>query len=342
MILIEQGTTVKLPVYLVDSTDHVTAETGVTSPTLTISKNGGSLGALSDGTWAELAGGMYTVQVNATDTNTVGPLIVRVVKAGCDDYRCLAYVRANTEADIITALGDVPTDAENATAVWAAGTRTLTANTNLNDPTAADVATAVWAAAARTLTANTNFNDPTASAIATAVWANATRVLTANTNFNDPTAEDISAAVWAETTRTLTDLTGLEVDITAPSVTDIDTYLTAQHGAGSWEGGGTAPSVEEIDAELTDNHGSGSWQTGGTGSGAVACTYTTTETDGTTPISSVFVWVTSDLAGANLIASGWTDVNGEVTFNLTSGATVYVWRSKSGYNFSNPDTEVVP
>ena len=92
--------------------------------------------------------------------------------------------------------------------VWAAATRTLTANTNLNDPTTAAIADAVldealsghttagtlgkavgdgvtdwvtatgfsthsaadvWTAGTRTLTANTNLNDPTAAAIATAV-----------------------------------------------------------------------------------------------------------------------------------------------------------------------------
>jgi hypothetical protein len=95
--LLQSTASQKVYVYLVDSTDHVTAKTGVTSPTVTVSKNGGSLGAAHDGTWAELAGGMYTVQLDATDTATVGPLVVRVVKADCDDARVLCYVRANVE-----------------------------------------------------------------------------------------------------------------------------------------------------------------------------------------------------------------------------------------------------
>ena len=44
--------------------------------------------------------------------------------------------------------------------------------------------------------------------------------------------------------------------------------------------------------------------------------------------------------GANVLASGTTDQNGQVTFYLDAG-TVYVFRQKTGWNFTNPDTEVV-
>jgi len=52
------------------------------------------------------------------------------------------------------------------------------------------------------------------------------------------------------------------------------------------------------------------------------------------------VWVTTDLPGTNVIASGRTDAAGVVAFYLDAG-TVYVWRQKSGWDFTNPDTEVV-
>jgi hypothetical protein len=58
------------------------------------------------------------------------------------------------------------------------------------------------------------------------------------------------------------------------------------------------------------------------------------------PIADATVWVSSDLAGAVVLASGLTDAAGNVTFYLDAG-TVYVWCQKSGYNFTNPDTEVV-
>jgi hypothetical protein len=52
------------------------------------------------------------------------------------------------------------------------------------------------------------------------------------------------------------------------------------------------------------------------------------------------MWVTTDEAGNNVIASGRTDSYGNVTFYLDAG-TVYIWGQKDGYNFTNPDTEVV-
>lgn len=75
------------------------------------------------------------------------------------------------------------------------------------------------------------------------------------------------------------------------------------------------------------------------GSGAITFTYTVT-TDGSTPIPDVDVWVTSDSAGTQILASGRTNQSGVATFYLDAG-TVYIWCQKSGYNFSNPDTEVV-
>jgi len=103
--LLQSTAAQKVVVRLFDSNDHVTPETGVTSPTLTISKNGGTLASPSDGTWAELGGGAYTIQLDATDTDTVGPLVVRVVKAGCDDGFALCHVRANTEKEIYDRVG---------------------------------------------------------------------------------------------------------------------------------------------------------------------------------------------------------------------------------------------
>ena len=78
----------------------------------------------------------------------------------------------------------------------------------------------------------------------------------------------------------------------------------------------------------------------GTGAGAITFTYTLTSTVDSAPIPDADVWVTSDQAGNNLLASGTTDANGEVVFYLDAG-TVYVWRQKSGWNFTNPDTETV-
>jgi hypothetical protein len=74
------------------------------------------------------------------------------------------------------------------------------------------------------------------------------------------------------------------------------------------------------------------------GPGAIVWTYTLTESGN--GIADVDVWVTTDVAGTNIIASGKTDQNGQVTFYLDAGV-VYVWSAKSGWNFDNPDQEVV-
>ena len=90
----------KVTVVLVDSTNFTARETGVAAPTLTISKAGGAFGALSDGTWTELAGGGYTITLDASDTDTIGSLVIRTVKAGVYDNFRECWVRENTEADV--------------------------------------------------------------------------------------------------------------------------------------------------------------------------------------------------------------------------------------------------
>ena len=100
------------------------------------------------------------------------------------------------------------------------------------------------------------------------------------------------------------------------------------------------PTVGEIDTELTAQHGSGNW-TRDAGTGGTARTYTVTV--GGVPLDGVTVWVTTDEAGANVIANGTTNASGIFTFyhDLAAGTTVYVWRQKSAYNFVNPDQETI-
>lgn len=73
------------------------------------------------------------------------------------------------------------------------------------------------------------------------------------------------------------------------------------------------------------------------GTGTLACTYTLTLSDNGMPISGARVIVSTDGNHANIVASGITDQYGIVLFNLDAG-TVYLWRYKSGVNFSNPIT----
>ena len=76
------------------------------------------------------------------------------------------------------------------------------------------------------------------------------------------------------------------------------------------------------------------------GAGASEFTYTLTDADTAQPIADADVWATADTTGLTVLASGRTDQNGQITFYLDPG-TVYLWRQKTGFNFSNPDVEVV-
>ncbi len=76
------------------------------------------------------------------------------------------------------------------------------------------------------------------------------------------------------------------------------------------------------------------------GKGAITWPYTVTDGYSGGLLDGVSVWVTTDSAGLNVIASGFTDSGGVVTFYLDAG-TRYFWRSLAGYDFTNPDTEVI-
>lgn len=80
--------------------------------------------------------------------------------------------------------------------VWEYATRILTAGTNIGFPDASSIATAVWSAGTRTLTSLGTLVADTAAA----VWAYATRILTGNDNLSIPTAEQIGVAVMTTPT----------------------------------------------------------------------------------------------------------------------------------------------
>jgi len=93
MFFLKQSTAAQtMTVRLVDATDGYTPETGITAPTIAISLADAAFGAPNDGTWAELAYGVYTVQVDATDTATLGKIAVHVEKAGCRNFDDYGYV----------------------------------------------------------------------------------------------------------------------------------------------------------------------------------------------------------------------------------------------------------
>lgn len=87
--------------------------------------------------------------------------------------------------------------------------------------------------------------------------------------------------------------------------------------------------AQATDTLLSANHGAGAWIGQTTGAGAVA--HTVTVNDGANPLDGAEVWVTTDEAGSNVVASGVTDALGRVTLYLDAGE-YYLWAQLSGYN----------
>jgi hypothetical protein len=80
--------------------------------------------------------------------------------------------------------------------------------------------------------------------------------------------------------------------------------------------------------------------------GAIEFTYTLTNTVTLLPIAGAEVWVTTDVAGLNVVWNGDTDNFGVARDDdgylpwLDAG-TYYFWSKKAGFTFPNPDTEIV-
>jgi len=101
--LLKKDDTSKAIVFLmVDSTDHITGKTGLT-PTVTISKNGGTFASPS-GTVSEIGNGWYKFTPAAADVDTLGPLLIHATATGADpvdvEYRVVAF-----DPDAATNLG---------------------------------------------------------------------------------------------------------------------------------------------------------------------------------------------------------------------------------------------
>lgn len=108
---IPQSTTIRVPLYAVLSSDHITPATSKTI-TVTISLNGAGFGDPSGGPTnaSEVGGagngnGWYYVDLSATDTGTLGPLIVIGVAATIDNVS-IAYNVVKATNGGLTAIPD--------------------------------------------------------------------------------------------------------------------------------------------------------------------------------------------------------------------------------------------
>lgn len=174
MRAIKQNTASRhLQFLMVDSTDHITGKTGLT-PTVLLSKNGATFTSPS-GSVTEVGRGWYRVAGNATDSNTLGSLVLSATGTDADP--------SDTEFEVVSY------DPQSAWNVGKDG-YALTAGTGLGNQTANITGTV------STVTNLTNLpsipaNWLTAAGIATGAFTSA--------NF----AAGAFDAVWGVTTRTL-------------------------------------------------------------------------------------------------------------------------------------------
>jgi hypothetical protein len=114
------GATIRIPLKVYLSADHISPATSVTVAVV-ISKNGGAFGNPNAGATnaTEIALGWYYVDLDATDTGTLGPVVVRGTSATADPAETAVIVVAATNGGF-TALPAVA--AEGAGGLYTRGT----------------------------------------------------------------------------------------------------------------------------------------------------------------------------------------------------------------------------
>lgn len=162
----QSSTAYPLVFLMISSSDHITGLTGATV-TVTISKNGGAFASPS-GAVTEIGNGWYKVAGNATDTGTLGPLLLHATATGADPTDMMFPVVAiNPQSATNYGITDL-----DATISSRMATFSLPANF------ASLAITAGGAVTAGTVSDKTGYSlataPPTAAQVATAVWQDAT------------------------------------------------------------------------------------------------------------------------------------------------------------------------
>lgn len=183
---------------------------------------------------SRLATAGYTAPLDAAGTRSA----VGLASANLDTQLTAIDDYLDTEVAAIKAKTDNLPAAPAATGdcITAAGVRAAVglASANLDTqfdalPTAAENTAAVWAAASRTLTANTNFNDPTAAAIAAAVVAETMTELSAIPSAS-PTLKQAIALLYMAL-RNKVDVTGSAKEIHTDAGTVLATKALTDDGS---------------------------------------------------------------------------------------------------------------
>jgi hypothetical protein len=96
---VKQSTAANVMVLMVDATDHVTGETGLTL-TITASKDGGAFASITP-TVTERGNGWYSLALTTAHTDTLGDLVIRCTGTGADpSERILTVTGGLVDADI--------------------------------------------------------------------------------------------------------------------------------------------------------------------------------------------------------------------------------------------------
>lgn len=247
---VKQSQTAQALVFLmVDSSDHISPKTGLTV-TVTLSKNGAAFAAPS-GAVTEIGSGWYKVAGHATDSNTLGPLVLHASATGADPTDDTFIVVAFDPQDA-AALGLSRMDAAISTRsshvasdVWAVTTRAITDKAGFS-LSAAGVQ-AIWDALTSALTtvgsvgkriadnldaAVSSRSSHTAANVRAEMDSNSTKLANLDATVSSRSSHT-AADVWAVTTRTLSAF-GFSVDISAAGLLAIWSYLlTSITAAGS-------------------------------------------------------------------------------------------------------------
>lgn len=209
---LKQSSTAQPLVFLmVLSSDHITGATGL-SPTVTLSKNGASFGAAS-GSITEIGNGWYKVAGNATDTDTLGPLLLHATAGTADpcdvQHEVVAYDPQDSVRLGLTALPNAAANANGGLPILSSSGTTLAYTvTTVTTTTTATNLTNLPSITAGWLTAAGIADDAiTAAKIANAAIDTATFASGAT----------IPRVTLADTVTTVTGLTAANLDVAVSS-----------------------------------------------------------------------------------------------------------------------------
>ena len=305
--------------------------------------------------------GFYDLELAAADVNYLGRamLSLNAVATHCPVFHEFMILPA-----VIYDAMVLGTDLFDVSATQLAG-QTITAGAGVTFPTSVASPTNITAGTITTATNLTTNNDKTgyglSAAAVQAIWDALTSALTAAGSIGKKLADwvigtsqtgDSFARLGAPAGASVSaDVAAVKVD-TAAILVDTGTTLDGRIPAALVSGrmdssvGAMAANVftaaavatGAIDADALATDAVAEIAAGISGAGSVSTVITVN--DGSNPLDGVHVWVTTDLAGANAVASGYTNTGGTVTLLLDVGS-YYVWMQLSGYTFTNPQALTV-